>query len=151
MEKQIAILGTARDESNTHNALKRIPLKESYKLIELHKLNINKYKYSNSARIQRPHDDFSLIIDEMIEATDIIFATPVYWYSMSGEMKIFFDRLTDLVTIDKKRGRALAGKCCYLLATGSDAELPEGFEVPFKRTAEYFGMKFVESYYFAYT
>lgn len=40
----------------------------------------------------------------------LILATPVYWYSMSGIMKVFFDRLTDLLTIEKEFGRKLRGK-----------------------------------------
>ena len=40
----------------------------------------------------------------------IIFATPVYWYSMSGILKVFIDRITDLLTIEKELGRKLRGK-----------------------------------------
>ena len=41
----------------------------------------------------------------MIGAFTIIFVTPVYWYAMSGRMKVFFDRWTDLLKIDKDTGR----------------------------------------------
>ncbi len=62
-------------------------------------------------------------------------------------MMIFFDRLSDLISTSKPIGRALSGKSVYLFSTGSDLELPDGFEVPFKRTSDYFEMKYVKSIY----
>ena len=52
----------------------------------------------------------------------------------------FFDRLTDLTENRKTQGKSLAGKSVWLVATGTDPDLPQGFEVPFARTADYFGM-----------
>lgn len=77
----------------------------------------------------------------------IVFATPVYWYSMSGHMKVFFDRLTDLVTIQKKAGRQLKGKKMFVVAVGSDQALPIGFETPFQQTAAYLHMHYLGCYY----
>lgn len=148
LKDKIVILGTGRADSNTHDAILKVNDFNSAKIVELHKLKIEKYTYKISPSIQR--DDFISIVNQMIIATDILFATPVYWYSMSGELKIFFDRLTDLITTNKPLGRALTGKNIYLLATGSDPQLPEGFEIPFVKTAEYFECNFIRSYYFNY-
>jgi hypothetical protein len=57
-------------------------------------------------------------------------------------MKIFFDRLTDLTENLKAQGKALAGKQVWVVATGTEETLPEGFEVPFRRTCEYFAMAY---------
>ncbi len=84
----------------------------------------------------------------MTEHETIVFATPVYWYAMSGTMKIFFDRLTELTTKEKHLGHALAGKRTFLIASGTDPELPAGFEVPFRRTSSYFEMEFIKAFYF---
>jgi len=139
----IVILGTSRNHSSTLKALeKNLPFPK-YKIVELHKLNIQPYSYTST-----PNDDFLRIAKMMTEAKVIVFATPVYWYAMSGSLKIFFDRLTELITTSKNLGRALAGKDVYLFVTGSDRELPEGFSVPFIRTSQYFNMTFRETYYF---
>jgi hypothetical protein len=66
---------------------------------------------------------------------------------MSAELKVFFDRLSDLLTIAREKGRGLAGKDVWLLASGSEVMLPDGFEVPFARTAEYFGMRYCGAAY----
>jgi hypothetical protein len=57
-------------------------------------------------------------------------------------MKIFFDRFTDIVTHHKHLGRQFQGKTALLLAFSADKELPEGFEVPFKRTCQYLKMNY---------
>jgi len=72
----------------------------------------------------------------------VVFATPVYWYAMSGILKTFFDRLTDLVTVQKYSGRKLEGKSVFVLTVGSDEKLPDGFEIPFELTSQYFDMDY---------
>jgi hypothetical protein len=62
-------------------------------------------------------------------------------------MKTFFDRLTDLLETSKERGRRMAGKNVWLIASGTDIALPDGFEVPFLRTAQYFGIHYREACY----
>jgi multimeric flavodoxin WrbA len=42
-------------------------------------------------------DDVPLIIERMKAADGIIFASPVYIDNVSGQMKIFFDRLADVI------------------------------------------------------
>ena len=62
-------------------------------------------------------------------------------------MKVFFDRLTDLVTVRQDLGRQLEGRKVFLVACGSDPELPDGFEVPFRRTADYLRMDYEGGFY----
>ena len=142
MKVSLVLLASARSDSNTLKAVKTLlPFKE-FDLIDLREKNIVHFDYKN-----RPDDDFLSIAEAMTKADVLVFATPVYWYSMSGIMKVFFDRLTDLITTSKPLGRSLAGKEVYLVAKGSDPELPECFEEPFKKTCEYFNMKYVEAFY----
>lgn len=142
LESALVILGTARDESNTLESLKKSSQLTNFKLIELHKLNLLPYSYT-----EPPKDDFLYVAEKMLEHHRIVFATPVYWYAMSGVLKIFFDRLTDLISTSKSIGRSLAGKQVTLFATGTDRELPDGFEIPFRRTCEYFDMKYQGAIY----
>ncbi len=140
----LIILGSARSSSNTLRAVQSIFGNcDTIKFVDLKHLNISPYSYGNES-----DDDFLKVINRMTEHRAIVFATPVYWYAMSGTMKIFFDRLTDLITRQKQLGRAVAGKYTFLIATGTDPELPEGFEVPFRRTSEYFSMRYIQTSYF---
>lgn len=143
-QKPLVILGSARKESDTKKFVHQLFSNLEFETIDLLDYKIHPYNYST----KYPHDDsFHSIIKRILIHDTIIFATPVYWYSMSGLMKTFFDRLTDIVTVNKKYGRQLEGKKTFLVSVGTDKKLPEGFEVPFRQTSAYFNMKFMGFYY----
>lgn len=143
MQKVIVILGSAREESNTLKALeKSLPFPE-YELIDLTQHKIDHYTYES----KKPNDDFLKIADKMATADVIVFATPVYWYAMSGRLKVFIDRFSDLITTSKPLGRSLEGKFTYLFVTGNSDRLPLGFEIPIKCTSEYLKMEYLGALY----
>jgi len=93
LEPILVIMGSAREGGNTHLAVDRLLscLDPPPTLINLKRLHIQPFSYE-----WQEQDDFLGIIDQMLLHRQIVFATPVYWYAMSGLMKTFFDRLTDL-------------------------------------------------------
>lgn len=40
------------------------------------------------------HDDMSGILEDMVDADVIVFASPIYFNTISGQMKTMIDRLT---------------------------------------------------------
>ena len=142
--KGIAILGSARTGGNTEIALRKLSPIPNYDIVDLNQLNIKHYQYDHAQLID---DDFLPVIERILLAQHLVFATPVYWYAMSGLMKVFFDRLTELLTTSKHLGKAMKGKKCYLIGCGTEAEFPIGFEIPFRLTCRYFEMDFVSSHY----
>lgn len=62
------------------------------------------------------HDDADAIAQKMMKADVLVFATPVYYYEMSGQMKTMLDRANPLFTSD------YAFRDIYLLATAAEAE-----------------------------
>ena len=142
----LIIVGSARKDSDTRKLVDHLFSKAEVKVLDLLDYKITHYSYANS---YPPDDAFQEIVTEVLAARVLVFATPVYWYSMSGLMKVFFDRLTDLVTVRKALGRQLKGKKVFLLACGNDDVLPEGFEVPFKLSSQYLDMDYEGSYYCA--
>ena len=61
-------------------------------------------------------DDAPAIVSNMLSADILVFATPVYYYGMSGQMKTMLDRSNPLYTTD------YAFRDIYLLATAAEAE-----------------------------
>jgi multimeric flavodoxin WrbA len=144
MSMPLVILGSARSDGETRRAVDIAFPAGSAQLAILPEFAIGGYNYDHL----NAEDAFGQIVDVMVAAEKIIFATPVYWYAMSAPMKVFFDRLSDLTENRKVQGKALKGKSLWIIATGTDPELPQGFEVPFARTADYFGMTYCGAAYF---
>lgn len=62
------------------------------------------------------HDDADTIAQKMMNADVLVFATPVYYYEMSGQMKTMLDRANPLYT------SKYAFRNVYLLATAAESE-----------------------------
>ena len=141
--KTAIILGTSRENGNTH---KLVELYRGYKCADVFSLDdysISFYDYEH----KNIGDDFLSLVEQLLKYDNLIFASPVYWYSMSAQMKVFFDRLSDLLTIDKQLGRKIKGKTCSVLATGVDVKAPLCFEQPFILTVNYLGMNYQKMLY----
>jgi multimeric flavodoxin WrbA len=134
----LGVLGTSNNDGNTaaltHAVFAPLP---NAGLVNLNKLAIAPYDYQN----RHDKDDFLPLAEKLAAAKTIVFASPVYWYAMSAQMKTFFDRLTGLTRTHKDLGRALAGKSAFLIATGGSPAPPASFEPPFSETARYFNMR----------
>ena len=130
------ILGTSNSDGNTRALVNAFSSKIDATIFDLSKYNISFFDYSHDNQ----DDDFLSLIKELIEFDHIILASPVYWYSISAQLKVFVDRLTDVITIEKTLGRRLRGKSISLLSTGTDKALPDCFAAPIELTAKYLGL-----------
>jgi multimeric flavodoxin WrbA len=138
--KKVIILGSARKNGNTTKIVDEISKEQGIDVIDLSDYNISHYDYESKNR----EDDFLPLIRRILEEYDtLIFATPIYWYNMSGIMKVFFDRFSDLIRIEKETGRKLRGKKIGVISNSHDNEIEESFYIPFKKTADYLGMEYL--------
>lgn len=91
-------------------------------------------------------DQLKLLIDAMLEHEIIVFSTPIYWYSMSGPMKIFIDRWSQILRDpDYKHFRTeLGNKRAYLIAVGGDNPRIKGLPLvqQFKYICDFYNMNF---------
>ena len=109
--------------------------------IQLIDFKIELYNYDEN---YTENDEFLKIINQLIDCDEIVFATPVYWYSMSSLMKIFFDRLTDLIGSQETIGRKLMGKKISVITSSIGNHLDENFFLPFIETANYLHLDYLE-------
>lgn len=139
--KTAIILGSSRKDGNTHSVVNYLAGKVNLDIIDLSEYTINYYSYENAH-----NDDFLPLIKRIITDYDtIVFASPIYWFSMSAIMKTFFDRLTELLRTEKELGRKLRGKNAATLACGSDESGVPGFFIAFEKSARYLGMNYLQS------
>lgn len=137
-QRIIGVLGSSRADGNTVKLADMVfGGLDDAKLIDLTPLAIGPYSYDKI----HEGDDFHALALAMANADTIVFASPVYWYSMSAQMKAVFDRMTDMTDIYKQLGKSLAGKSMFVISTGSGPDAPDSFVRPFADTAGYFKMK----------
>ncbi|WP_298509563.1 flavodoxin family protein [uncultured Kordia sp.] len=137
--KGVIILGSSRSQGNTHTIVSELQQQTGFEVIDLKQYKINHFDYELNNE-----DDFNALFKKMTATYEtFVFATPIYWYTMSGVMKVFFDRMSDFLFEEKDIGRRLRGMNMGVLSCGSDQEIKEGFEMPFTESANYLGMQYV--------
>jgi multimeric flavodoxin WrbA len=139
MKKGIIIQASSKSNGNTSKIVSYLQEQTHFNVIDLKEKNIGHFDYDFNNKA----DDFNALFKQIVEKYDtIIFATPVYWYSMSGLLKVFFDRISDFLIKEKEFGRLLRGKEMAVLSCSNDNKIINGFENPFKESANYLGMHY---------
>ncbi|MCH3882427.1 MULTISPECIES: flavodoxin family protein [Tenacibaculum] len=140
MNKTVIIQGSANSFGNTHKVVNYLNKDKKFDVIDLKTKNIGPFEYDFS----NANDDFLPLMEKIITNYDtLIFATPVYWYTMSGMMKDFFDRMSDLLHYKKELGRQLRGKNIAMISNSAGNDRRIGFEMPFIESAKYLGMNYL--------
>ena len=138
--KGIIIQGSSRNDGNTKKIVEFISQRCGFDIIDLSEKDIGAFDYAFSNK----DDDFLPLIRDIVNNYDLIlFATPVYWYAMSGIMKTFFDRITDCLQLEKETGRKLRGKQCAMVSCSSGPDHDPVFSRPFEASADYLGMHYL--------
>lgn len=136
----LILQASARPQGDTYHLARHLAEELGADHIDLLDYRIHPFNYEQEYPVD---DDFlRLIEEEVLPREQIIFASPVYWYSMSGPMKIFFDRLSDLLKSRKELGRQLRGKRMSVLSVGNDDVVNDSFFDAFRLSAEYLGMSY---------
>ena len=132
----VALFSSARPNGNTFTLLDTLGQYIDLEVIPLDKMNFAPYNYESS-----PNDDFIQVVEKMLKADNIIFASPVYWYAVTPTMKAFIDRITDLIEQPHliAKGKALRSKNFYLAVTSHKAKIPDPFYQMFVHTLNYLG------------
>ena len=138
-EDSVIILGSSRSNGDTRKILEYLTRDKNIEIIDLLNYNISYYDYEH----KNQNDDFIPLMDRISqEYRHIIFATPVYWYSMSAVMKCFFDRITDMLKLKKEVGRRLRNMNMSVISCSGGNDLNRDFISPFLLSADYLGMEF---------
>jgi multimeric flavodoxin WrbA len=94
----------------------------------------------NIACVQK--DDAQKILEQMISSDAVLFASPIYFWGFSAQMKALIDRTYSLVAHFGEPGHSslMAGKRIALLVTGADEyeDNAEGMSEAFRRIGDYF-------------
>jgi NAD(P)H-dependent FMN reductase len=138
--RTLIIFSSAREDGNTAQLVQGVQQQcQNAKLVHLDHLNITPYNYQN----EYPEDDFYPLVEEILAAENIVFASPVYWAGVTANIKALIDRITELCDVPelKHKGRALKGKRGFYLATSACDEVSPAFHEFFRHVYSYFDME----------
>lgn len=78
-------------------------------------------------------DDFNIIAPHILDADAIVYAMPVYWYSIPAQIKGVIDRVFSFCVAEKN----ISGKKMGLICSCEEHELSvmDGVKIPMERTA----------------
>ncbi|WP_407888295.1 flavodoxin family protein [Levilactobacillus sp. N40-8-2] len=113
------INGSPRPQGNTATLGKRLLTGIPHTTRDLadYQLNFEQDQRETTQPQRDLTDDYEhLMTTYFAPASDIILGTPVYWYGMTGQIKVFMDRWFDSFSHDFP----FAGKRIYLLIVGAD-------------------------------
>ncbi|RLQ97395.1 flavodoxin family protein [Falsibacillus albus] len=145
--KITVLSGSARHNGNTEYLAKTAVEKHAHTLFKLKDYKIlpiddMRHDPKGFAPVE---DDYEAIIEQVLESDILIFATPIYWYGMSGQMKNFIDRwsqsLRDPMLNFKEH---MSKKKAYVIICGGDQAKIKGLPLimQFKHIFEFMGMEF---------
>lgn len=90
----LVIYGSSRENGNSEQLMKHVLADIEHTEIHLKNftvLPITDERHTESG-FQTVIDDYDYIMEAFLEHDIVLFATPLYWYGMSGALKDFFDR-----------------------------------------------------------
>jgi multimeric flavodoxin WrbA len=140
VSKTIAVFASARRNGNTGRLIDWISSELDIGVINLLDKDISPYDYDH----KNIGDDFLSVMNQLLDYENIIFATPVYWYGPSAQMKVFIDRTSDFLDVDELKdiGRRLRNKTGFVACTSISSDADSSFLKSFKDTFRYLGMSY---------
>lgn len=144
----LVLNGSPRIGGNTDIVVERlkshVPRDRNWNHFKLSKLNISPCTACDMCWSPEPcifKDDMTEIFDVFPETNLLIFASPIYWWSITSYMKLFIDRLYPLAS--SKSPISLEGKkvATILLFADEDSTTANSANTMFNRIFEYLKLK----------
>ncbi|MYW17639.1 flavodoxin [Streptomyces sp. SID2955] len=146
------VLGSTRAEGNTEllarKAAEQLPADTEQRWIRLAERPLPAFTdLRHDTDHVRPGPDTSagLLLDATLAATDIVIASPVYWYSVSGLTKNYLDHWSGWLRTPGLRFReTLAGRTLWGVAALADSEpsVADPYVDTLNNSAAYMGMHY---------
>lgn len=138
--KKLVLFSSANKQGNTAKLIEQVAKHHQLDVIDIDSLQISPYNYQN----EYPEDDFYALVERILAADKLIFASPVYWHAPTAPVKQLIDRITELTDVPtlKPKARAFANKKAFVLATSASDELCPIFDGFFAKVFNYFDIQY---------
>ncbi len=129
-KKVMIVVGSPRKKGNSATLAQRVAAGARAQGAEvetffLHDMNIQPCNACDACRKKKSmdcvlDDDMRNLYPKLRKADAILIASPIYWFTVSAQTKLFMDRCYALGS--EEEGYALAGKRCGIVLTYADAD-----------------------------
>ncbi len=144
------LLGSGRREGNTEilarQAAQLLPSEVEQNWLNLLDLPLPPFEdIRHSVGVYpQPAGNEKVLFDATLAATDVVFATPLYWYSVSSSTKLYLDYWSAWLRVpDANFKKRMAGKTTWVVSSCSDEDgerMAEPLLKMLRLSAEYMGM-----------
>lgn len=147
--KVLAILGSTRKNGNSEYLAKKIVEGTDHTIVSLADLHIEQIEDLRHSEVgfSPVDDDYEQLVRLMEDHDVLLFATPLYWYGMSGPMKNFFDRWSQYLRDERfNLKEELTKKNAYVVITGGNSAKIKGLPLvqQFNYIFEFVNMEFAD-------
>lgn len=131
MQRQfLFILGSARHKGNTEllarHAARSLPASIEQTWIHLHALGLPTFediRHDETRKYAVESESERTILEATLAATDLVVASPVYWYSVSAATKLYLDHWSGWMRLDGVEFKSrMAGKTLWAISALSDED-----------------------------
>ncbi|WP_377272827.1 flavodoxin family protein [Peterkaempfera sp. SMS 1(5)a] len=145
------LLGSTRTDGNTHllarKAAEQLPGDVQQRWLRLadHPLpDFADARHEGDGRYDPPTGHSATLLDATLAATDLVIASPLYWYSVSADTKRYFDHWSGWMRVPGVDFRtAMAGRTLWGVTAlaGSDPADADALSGMLEKTAAYMKMR----------
>ncbi|MEG9295606.1 flavodoxin family protein [Mangrovibacillus sp. Mu-81] len=145
--KVLALLGSTRKDGNSEYLAKKIIEGTDHTIVSLADMDIRPIvdmRHSEEG-FSPVEDDYEELVQLIQDHDILLFATPLYWYGMSGPMKNFFDRWSQYLRDERfNLKEELTRKKAYVVITGGTSARIKGLPLvqQFNYIFEFVNMEF---------
>ncbi|MFI7101328.1 flavodoxin family protein [Streptomyces sp. NPDC050161] len=144
------VLGSSRADGNTETlaraAAGQLPTGIPQRWVDLAGLPLPDFQDGRHERDATPGGENEEVLRQATrEATDIVIASPLYWYTLSAQTKRYLDYWSGWLTVpgsdfkERMAGRTLWG---VTVMADHDEAVADGLVTTLRHTAAYLGMRF---------
>ncbi|MGW0554922.1 flavodoxin family protein [Streptomyces sp. NPDC002926] len=149
--KFLFLLGSSRTGGNTETlarlAAEQLPAGAEQVWLRLSELPLAEFedlRHEGEGSYPVPTGHAEALLDATLEATDLVIASPLYWYSVSASVKRYLDHWSGWLRVPGTDFRArMAGRTLWgVTSYASTADKAEPLIGTLRNTADFMGMHF---------
>jgi multimeric flavodoxin WrbA len=147
MRKFLFVLGSARKGGNTETLARKAAASLSdgeQRWIWLEDVPLAPFQDTRGGRTGHPlrDDNERLLLDATLEATDIVIASPLYWYSVSATTKRYLDYWSGWMHVRDAQFKArMRDKTLWVVSTAEEYDMSGALIDTLRKSANYLKMR----------